>query len=189
MPEEYSSIFEPERPPAPKNTGPKLTRQVPNANPEEYSAPPRQNPPPPAYHEPPPSYQESPQPVHQTPPPRPTYQPPPQPTYQQPPRPAYQQNPPAPVPTPIVADDIFSLLSEPQAKQPEDPLGGLQMNPIMPTIPQAAPPPPQDDAVSKLNNIMKEMERKQQEEPPSHSIVIPGSRPFSPPDAGVPVAD
>lgn len=152
MPEEYSSVFEPERPPPPRRLpakpAPPAARPEPQPMPESYMAP----------------YPTA-QPA-EAPAPQPPVQPMAQPV-QNLPEPVVEARAPPAAP-PVVAlspESVFSVFAEPEEKKVEEPIDSILMNPLMGNVQNAPPvPPPQDDAATKLNNILKQMQMREEEE-------------------------
>lgn len=148
MPEEYTSVFEPEKPPEPKKPvvrrppPPPEVRPEPEPVPSEYMAP----------------AEPQVQPVASNPPPMPTQQP----------VTDFMEQPVVATAPPVVPDAVFTLFDPPEEKKVEESVDPLFMNPLMPSglqAPQPAPVvPPQDDATSKLNNILKRMQQNEEEE-------------------------
>eukprot|EP00826_Nyctotherus_ovalis_P025264 TRINITY_DN1956_c0_g1_i4.p1 TRINITY_DN1956_c0_g1~~TRINITY_DN1956_c0_g1_i4.p1 ORF type:complete len:367 (-),score=107.90 TRINITY_DN1956_c0_g1_i4:186-1286(-) len=152
MPEEHSSVFEPERPPpprkAPARPAPPAARPEPQSIPESYMAP--------------------------YPPSQPTEHPAPQPAVQQMAQPVQNimepvvetRAPPAePKPAPLTPESVFSVFAEPEEKKVEEPIDSILMNPLMENVQNAPPAPlPQDDVATKLNNLLKQMQMKEEEE-------------------------
>lgn len=145
MPEDYSSIFMPERPPEPKRIPAKAPKPVPE----------------PSY-----SYKESaaPSTYTQQPPAPPAVQPVIQNTPQ--PEPVVNAALPEP-PAPIATEEIFGLFNNVEEKKEQESIEMLLSNPLRP----AAQPEPvqqqqvqEDTLTAKLNNIMKQMQLREEEE-------------------------
>lgn len=149
MPEEYTSIFEPEKPPEPKKPfvrrppPPPESRPEPEPVPAEYMAPREPQGEPPAPH------------------------PPPMPTPVQQPVTYFMEQPVATTP-PVAPETVFNLFDAPEEKKVEEPIESILMNPLMPSGGRVPPPapvaPPQEDTTSKLNNILKRMQQNDEEE-------------------------